>query len=141
DYSATNKSWVDEDSGRLDKNEKARLWDNFWKGGRTISYAQVASFAYTLPTNKLPLIDWTTVRASYNSTYNWLAASLLARSLGNSIANTQQKSLNAEFDFQRLYLKSRFLRALEEDAPPAQQQPPPPPPTNVTDTTAKGKKK
>ncbi len=134
DYSATNKSWVDEDSGRLDNGEKKRMWDNFWKGGRTISFMQNASFSYTLPTNKLPLIDWTTVRASYNSTYNYLAASIIARDLGNSIANTQQKSLNAELDFARLYLKSRFFRAVEEDAPPQPPQPAPPP-VNQPDTS------
>src|SRR5205085_9632979 len=44
-------------------------------------------------------------------------ASLIARSLGNTLANEQQKNATAEFDFSRLYSKSRLLRALEETPP------------------------
>lgn len=139
DFSATNKAWVDEDSGRLDKKEKKSMWDNFWKGGRTISYVQNASVSYTFPTSKIPLIDWTSFRASYNSTYNWLGASLLARNLGNTLSNTQQRNVTGELDFTRLYSKSRFLRALEEDAPqaqPGQDRPP----KKQTDSTGKKRK-
>ena len=117
DFTATNKSWIDEDSGRLDGNEKKRVWDNFMKGGRTISYQQAANVSYVLPTQKLPALDWTSVRLNYVANYNWLAASLLARNLGNTLANEQQKNATAEFDFTRLYAKSRLLRALEESVP------------------------
>ncbi len=137
DYSATNKAWVDEEAGRLDKTQRSKMWDNVWKGGRTISYQQNATASYTLPTSKLPLLDWTTLRASYSATYNWLGASLLARSLGNTLSNTQQRNLTGELDFTKLYSKSRFLRALEEDAPPPS---PDQPKTNAKDTT-KNKKK
>ena len=33
DFSATNKAWIDEDTGRLDKSEKQTMWDNFLKRG------------------------------------------------------------------------------------------------------------
>lgn len=119
DFTALNKAWVDEDSGRLDDQEKKRLWSNFWKGGRTISYNQTANISYVLPTTKFPALDWTTVRINYVANYNWLAASLIARNLGNTLANEQQRNATAEFDFTRLYSKSRLLRALEENAPAA----------------------
>ena len=51
--------------------------------------------------------------------YNWVAASLLARSLGNTLSNGQQKNATAELDFTRLYSKSRWLRAIDEEAPAA----------------------
>jgi len=130
DFSATNKAWVDEDSGRLDKEDRSKVWDNFMKGGRTISYQQNASASYTLPTSKFPLIDWTNIRTSYNSSFSWLAASLIARSLGNTLANTQQMNVTGELDFSRLYGKSKYLRALEEEAPPS---------GNAKDTTKKKK--
>ena len=117
DYSATNKAWVDEDSGRLDPAERKRLMNEVMKGGRTISFQQNATVTYTFPTSKLPLLEWTTWRASYNATFNWLGASLISRSLGNTLANTQQKNLTGELDFTRLYAKSRWLKAIEEDAP------------------------
>jgi cell surface protein SprA len=137
DFTATNKSWVDEDSGRLDDTEKKKMWSNFWKGGRTISYQQSANFSYVLPTTKVPALDWTSVRVNYVANYNWLAASLIARSLGNSLANEQQKNATAEFDLARLYSKSRFLRALDE-APAAQAQSGIAP---VKDTTGKKRKR
>jgi cell surface protein SprA len=113
DFSAINLAVVDEDSGRLDKTGRRHMWNNFFKGGRNLSYQQTASITYTLPTNKLPLIDWTSVHVGYGSTYGWTAASLLATTLGNTLQNTQQKSITGEFDFTRLYSKWRWMRALE----------------------------
>jgi len=136
DFTAVNRAWVDEDTGRLDANERKRVWENFWKGGRNIAYNQRANFTYTFPTSKLPLLDWTTVRASYVATYDWLAASMIARSLGNTLSNSQVKSLNAELNFDRLYSKWRLLRGLDDAAPPPQTAPPP-----STDTTGKKKKR
>lgn len=140
DFTAINRAWVDEDTGRLDQQEKKRVWENFWKGGRNIAYNQKANFTYTLPTSKFPFLDWTTVRASYVATYDWLAASLIARSLGNTLSNSQVKSLNAEFHFDKLYAKSRLLRALDDEAAVQPPQPPPQPP-NPADTTAKKKRR
>ena len=134
DYSATNNSWVDEDSGRLDKEGKKQMWSNFWKGGRTILFQQAASATYTLPTSKVPLIDWTTVRLGYGATYQWTAASLLATSLGNTIQNTQKRDLVGELNFRKLYAKWRLLRSLDQ-APAPPPKPPPggkvPPAQNI----------
>jgi cell surface protein SprA len=138
DYTATNKAWVDEDSGRLDKNERKRMWDRFWKGGRTIFYTQTANFTYAVPINKIPLLDFASVRASYSASFNWVGASLIARNLGNTISNTQQKEVYGEFDLTRLYNKSRFLRALEEEAPAGAA--PAAPGVNKKDSTGKKKR-
>ncbi|MFI5155825.1 MAG: cell surface protein SprA, partial [Chitinophagales bacterium] len=118
DLTATNKAWVDEDSGRLDHAGRKDMWANFWKGGRTVLYQQAANFTYTLPTNKIPLIDWTTVRAAYGSTYQWTTASLLATSLGNTIQNTQKIELTGDFNFNRLYNKWGLLKALDLSSSP-----------------------
>jgi cell surface protein SprA len=136
DFTAVNRAWIDEDSGRLDNGEKDRMWDNFLRGGRTIAYQQNANLSYVLPTAKIPLLDWTTIRVSYLANYNWLAASLIARNLGNTLSNGQQKNATAELDFSRLYLKSKLLRAIEDEALPAA----PPAPANPQDTIAKGTK-
>ena len=114
DFTATNRAWVDEDSGRLDKAARKRMWSNFWKGGRTILYMQSANATYTLPLAKIPALDWTTVRAGYSSTYTWTGASQLATYLGNSIQNTQQRTLLADLDFTRLYSKWKLLGRLDQ---------------------------
>lgn len=138
DYTALNRAWVDEDSGRLDDQKRKRMWDNFWKGGRTIQFNQKATLSYTLPTSKLPFLDWMNIRAGYTATYDWLAASLIARNLGNTLSNSQQKNLMGELDFTRLYARSRLLRAFDEDAPPQPQQPAR---GNRADTTGKKKQR
>ena len=109
DFAATNKSWVDEDSGALDKAQKKQMWDNFFKGGRTIQYQQTANFTYTVPTNKIPIIDWTTLRLGYGSSYQWTGASTLATQLGNFIQNTQKRDASADLNFSRLYGKWRLI--------------------------------
>ncbi|HTE08015.1 MAG TPA: hypothetical protein VK628_04595, partial [Flavitalea sp.] len=96
---------------------------------------QSANLSYVLPTMKVPALDWTSVRVNYVASFNWLAASLIAKSLGNTLANEQQKNATAEFDLTKLYSKSRFLRALDEGPAPADQS------NKKTDSTAqKGKK-
>ncbi|HXB46047.1 MAG TPA: cell surface protein SprA, partial [Puia sp.] len=113
DFSAINNSVVDEDSGRLDKTGRKNMWSNFWKGGRNVFYQQTTNISYTLPTNKLPALDWTTIRVGYAATYSWTAASLLAVTLGNTLQNSQSKNLTGELDFTKLYSKSKWLRAID----------------------------
>ncbi len=138
DYTALNKARVDEPAGSFDtKAKNDTVWNNVLKGGRTTTYDQKIIFTYTLPLAKLPLTDWITARASYTAGYRWIASSLLAQELnqGSFLENSADKNLNGEFDFTRLYSKSRWLRALDET--PAPKQP------NAANgqTTTKDKKK
>lgn len=130
DFSATNNARVDEPYGRLNTQaKKDTVKENFWKGGRNTLYTQRAVAAYTLPLSKLPLTDWITARYSYTTTYSWIGASRLAIDLGNTIENSQDNSINGEFDFSRLYQKSRWLRALDVPSQPK--------PKNVKDVNGK----
>ncbi len=143
DYTATNRARVDEDAGRLDRIGKARLSDNFFKGGRNTTFDQNVNVSYVLPTAKLPLLDWTNIRVSYIARFNWLAASLdpLAKSLGNFLNNGQERNAVGEFDFVKLYRNSRWLRAIDFDAAPPPLSTEAGPPAAKTDSTTKGKKK
>jgi cell surface protein SprA len=114
DFSATNNARIDEPPGRIDNNiKKDSIRSNFFRGGRTINYQQDFTLNYNVPTNKIPLLDWTSLRAGYNSKYNWLAASLLARELGNKLSNTQTRTLNGELKWEDLYNKNKTIRALQ----------------------------
>src|SRR6185312_3848525 len=100
DFEALNNARIDEPAGRIDnKAKKDTLWKNLFKGGRNVLYNQRADFTYTVPTNKLPLIDWTTVNLAYKTTYSWIGASRLAINLGNTIQNSNAKSATVDFDF------------------------------------------
>jgi cell surface protein SprA len=110
DFSATNYARVDEPYGLIDtKSKKDTVRKNFFSGGRNTIYQQRTVFSYNVPLAKLPATDWINMRYSYTTTYNWAAASLLIRNLGNIIENSQQNALNTEFDFTKLYSKSRWL--------------------------------
>jgi cell surface protein SprA len=125
DFNALNISRVDEPSGELDTREKKdSIQRNFWKGGRNTSYDQTATATYTLPTQKFPFLDWTTGRLSYGARYRWAANSLLALNLnqGNFLENGSDRLVNGEFDFAKLYRKSKWLAALENDPAPKAPQ-------------------
>ncbi len=120
DYQATNNARIDEPFGRLDtKEKKETVKQNLFKGGRNTQFNQQASLSYTVPTQKIPLLDWTTLRGTYSTQYNWLASSLLpeSRLLGNVLSNSQTRSVISELNFDQLYMKSRFLRAVGTSTP------------------------
>lgn len=122
DYTALNNSRIDEPYGRIDTKEKRdTLWNNIKKFGRNTMFTQNFNASYNLPLSKLPLTDWMTLRLGYGATYNWTAASQLAISLGNTIGNSQSKTLNGEANFTQLYNKSRFLRAATAPKPRSQK--------------------
>jgi cell surface protein SprA len=128
DFSATNFARIDEPFGRIDTREKKdSVRKNVFKGGRNTNYRQELTLTYTLPLQKIPFLSWTSLRASYNTKYNWLAASLLERSaevnLGHTLANTQTRTLNGELKFEELYTRSRFLRAVYNTIPPPPKNP------------------
>ena len=119
DFSASNYARIDEPAGRLNtKAKRDTVSHNFWKGGRNTLYQQRATVSYNIPLSKLPFADWITARYNYSTNYNWIGSSLLAVKLGNTLENGQQNALNGEFDFTRLYAKSRFLNAVNTPAAP-----------------------
>lgn len=113
DYNATNRSRVDEPTGRINTTEKRdSLLSAVAKLGRNTQFTQGFNASYTVPINKLPITDWTSLKVTYGATFNWTAASQLARNLGNTLGNTQQKQINGELNFMQLYNKNRWLRAV-----------------------------
>jgi cell surface protein SprA len=118
DYNATNNARIDEPYGRIDTKEKRdSLWNKIQTFGRNTYYTQNANATYNVPLQKIPALDWTSVRLSYGADYSWTAASQLARGLGNTIGNTQSKQVNGELNFTQLYNKNRWLRAVNQPKP------------------------
>lgn len=121
DYNAVNYARIDEPFGHIDNStKKDSIRENLYKGGRNTNFKQDVTITYNVPTQKIPLLAWTSLRASYNTRYDWLAASLLERSdginLGNTLSNTQTRTINGELKFEDLYIKSRLLRAIYSNA-------------------------
>ncbi len=124
DYNAMNQARIDEPYGRIDNKEKRdTLWNNISRFGRNTNFTQSVNANYNVPLSKFPLLDWTTVRATYGTSYTWTAASLLARDLGNTIGNTQNRQVNGEMNFSQLYNKSKFLKKITTPKPVVNTKP------------------
>ena len=118
-FTATNMSIIDElkefdDNGT--KRSKQELNDHILNNvrdlGRTRDYTHTASLSYQVPLKNFPMLEWINARAQYNATYGWTGASLNATELGNVIQNSQKRDLSAEFNFEKLYNKSSYLKKI-----------------------------
>jgi len=113
DYGANNFARVDEPFGRIDNESKRdTLLKNLSKFGRTTNFNHKLNATYNVPTKKFPLLDWTNIRATYNSTYDFNRNSLLATYLGNTVSNSQRRQVNGDLNFTQLYNKVKILRAI-----------------------------
>ncbi|MDE5787181.1 MAG: cell surface protein SprA, partial [Bacteroidaceae bacterium] len=80
--------------------------------GRPLDYNQTAQLSYKLPINKLPMFDWVTADASYNTNYSWKRGSELedGSTLGNTVNTQRTVNINGKFAMETLYNHSKFLK-------------------------------
>ncbi|MFO7935761.1 MAG: cell surface protein SprA [Bacteroidales bacterium] len=127
DFSSTNLALIDEPEGRwnreLDSYEMYRdsLWQNIVNMGRTTSYVHQFNASYTIPVNKIPLLDWMSANARYGGTYGWDVGPVIPDdpvygpiNLGNTIKNSNTIQLNGQLNFLNLYNKVNFLKEIND---------------------------
>ena len=130
DFHATTQARIDEPEGIVDRQRdperyqqwKDTVWNNILDGGRPVNYNHDFSVQYTVPVNKLPFLDWTSLQLGYSTRYDWQAAAVTADStnLGNVIRNASALQMNGDLSLTSLYNKSKFLR--EMIRPPRKQR-------------------
>lgn len=130
DFHATTQARIDEPEGIVDRQRdperyqqwKDTVWNNILDGGRPVNYNHDFSVQYTVPVNKLPFLDWTSLQLGYSTRYDWQAAAVTADStnLGNAIRNASALQMNGDLSLTSLYNKSKFLR--EMIRPPRKQR-------------------
>jgi cell surface protein SprA len=112
-------SRIDEPDGRIDtKEKKDSLSRMLLRGGRNTLYNQRFTLRYDLPTSKFPLTDWILTSYNLSTNYNWVGASRLFTSFGNTIENTLSHQVNAQFNLNSFYNKSKFIRSALSNAKP-----------------------
>lgn len=81
--------------------------------GRPLDYQQNFDASLKLPLEKIPLTDWLSADAKFNSSYNWNRGVWFEGTpdLGNTIANQRTFDLNGRINFETLYNKVPFLKA------------------------------
>ena len=95
---------------------KDSVWTSIKHFGRPLDYRQNFQASYKLPLNKLPILDWLNADATYNATYNWTRGTELTdgTSLGNTISNNRQVTINGNINMETLYNHWPFLKKVNE---------------------------
>nr|MBA3972447.1 cell surface protein SprA [Bacteroidota bacterium] len=115
EYNAGNEARILEPEGDIDTGEKRdTLRDNFLKGGKTTQFNQQTNISYTIPINKLPLLDFTSANVRYGSTYAWDRAPFNADTLGNTIRNSRTLNWNGQLNMVTLYNKIPYLKKINQ---------------------------
>ncbi|MBE7177078.1 MAG: cell surface protein SprA [Mucilaginibacter polytrichastri] len=122
DIDATNLAVVDEPAGRINGLKRDTLWENLKRLGRTTDYGHTINLNYSVPVNKLPGMDWTTLIARYSARFDWKTEPLItlndpALNFGNTIQNGKTVQINPTLNFAGLYNKFGFIRKASQSNP------------------------
>ena len=121
DYSAQAQAYIYEPAGYVDKSQDPETWklnqdtikNELKHLGSMSRFQQNFNASYTLPINKIPILNWINASANYQGTYNWTAsAQSIQHRLGNTIENSNNIQGNATLDFTKLYNKVDYLKTL-----------------------------
>ena len=95
---------------------KDSVWNSIKHFGRPLDYRQTFTASYQVPLNKLPIFDWINADANYTATYNWVRGREKedGTSLGNTISNNRQITINSTLNMETLYNHSPFLKKVNE---------------------------
>ncbi len=95
---------------------KDSVWQSIKHFGSPLNYRQTFTASYQLPLNKLPILDWFNADANYTANYNWARGTQLedGTSLGNTISNNRQITVNSTLNMETLYNHSPFLKKVNE---------------------------
>ncbi|GHU85754.1 cell surface protein SprA [Bacteroidia bacterium] len=114
-YQAGAISYVEEPRGKIDtKEDRDSIWHSILQLGRLSNYNQTTNVSWKIPINKIPILDWVSASASYNTMYRWNKGPNAYPSIGNTIENTNTIGGRADLDFVKLYNKVPFLRAINQ---------------------------
>ena len=132
DYNSRVLSLIDEPEdqveGAIDTQvERTFVLDQLKKMGRMKNFDQSLTATYTAPLDKIPLTDWLSADVRYGANYTWQAGPYDPNprvnperpndppvnpidTIGNTIQNNRDRSVNGKVDMVGLYNKIKFLR-------------------------------
>ena len=120
DFAVNQQANIDEPAGKLDKSDPFyrdkmdTIWSNFWDFGRMKTYNQTFGMNYQVPLNKIPIVNFISLNTRYNGGYNWTAAPLAVKHLGNTIQNSNSVQYNGQVNLTTLYNKVPYFKKLNQ---------------------------
>lgn len=111
DFTANNDGRIMESPGKIDTQEERDSIKNSIIGlGTTTSYRHQGNLNYQVPINKIPIFDFINSNLRYSASYTWTRRPFAQEYLGNTIQNTNTKSINGTFNMTTLYNKIPYFR-------------------------------
>ena len=122
-FNATNRAIFDEANGQVDRKDNPEGYRLFVDSirtqmatlGKTMDYTHDYSLSYTVPFDKIPVLNWITANGKYSGTYNWQRAPLGQAEYGNIIQNSRVVNVSAQMNFVNLYNKVPFLKKVLDE--------------------------
>ncbi len=130
DFNARHNARIDELAGAPNSDSNRReIIRNLEQLGRPLNYHQRVTLNWQVPLNKVPILDFATVTATYNGDYDWQAPSQTTGAaassrtnsqsdfnlnFGNTVQNNRQLQLNSTLNFTALYAKVPYLKKAQQ---------------------------
>ncbi len=149
-FTAINQGRVLEPDGQVTDATKDTLKKEFLDRVKNTQYNQQVNLTYTIPINKLPLMDFATANVNYGGTYNWTHSPLFDTqkdkegqlihkdTLGNTITNSRSIRWNGQLNMTTLYNKVPYLKRVNQNI---KKKPTKDPKPSTADSTNTKKKK
>lgn len=122
-FNSNTSARIDEPIGAVNRKlfpDKYKEWkdtvmQSIFRLGTPWSYNQSFVVTYRAPFSRIPVLDWLTGNASYNSTYRWdRGAEVDGVQMGNSIANQASWNMDGRLNFETLYNKWSYTKKVNQ---------------------------
>ena len=122
DFSSVGTSRIDEPAGRINRDMdeyqmlKDSIMTNLFNMGRPTLYNHNININYTIPINRIKLLNFVSSSLRYQGTYNWQAGPVTADTirLGNRVENSRNVQLTGNVNLQTLYNKVPYFQELNQ---------------------------
>lgn len=126
-FNALNQERILEPEGAVTEATRDTLKREIWDRLKKTQYNQQINATYTIPINKLPLMDFVTANVGYGATYNWTHSPLFNTqkddkgkviekdTLGNTITNSRTVKWNGQLNMVTLYNKIPYFKRVNQN--------------------------
>ena len=123
DYSSQATALVGEPEGLINREDSLysqyvdTVLQNLRSAGEITTYSHNVNGSYKLPFDKIPLCDFISGDARYQSSFRWDRAPFAQDTLGSTIQNSRNLSLNGQANFVKLYNRVPYLKEINNKRP------------------------
>jgi cell surface protein SprA len=124
DYSSQATALVGEPAGVIDREDHDiyqqyvdSVLKNLRGAGEVTTYNHNANGSYKLPFDKIPFMSFISGDFRYQSSFRWDRAPFAQDSLGSTIQNSRNLSLNGQANFLKLYNRVPYLKEINNKRP------------------------